>query len=179
MATGLELTTPELVDGLFGWLALTEPDSCGLYAAAEAIERGPVELPVVYDGPSGPSAAMGAGLVAGASAALLARPRTGDRSDVAPLAVRGYGADGSVLATRLVAAARAWDDAGRPGSELMRVEVLPLPVGGSGDGGSDDGGSDDGGAYEGKYVVDKRYVRVLVSWTATATPSQCRSSECG
>ena len=171
IATGLDLTTPELVDGLFGWLALTEPDSCGLYAAAEAIERGVVELPVVYGGPSGPTAAMGAGLVAGASAALLARPRTGERSDAAPLAVRGYGADGSALATRLVAAARAWDDAGRPGSERMRVEVLPLP------GGASD--VDDTGTYEGKYVVDKRSVRLLVSWPRTVASSQCRSSRCG
>ncbi|MET9023542.1 methyltransferase, FxLD system [Actinopolymorpha sp. NPDC004070] len=156
IATGLDLTTPELVDGLFGWLALTEPDSCGLYAGAEAVERGVVELPVVYDRPSGPPVAMGAGLVAGASAALLARPRTDDRSATAPLVVRGYGADGSVLATRLAAAARAWDDTGRPGSDRMRVEVLPLPA----------GGPDDASADRGKFVVDKRSVRLLVSWEA-------------
>nr|WP_238342452.1 methyltransferase, FxLD system [Actinopolymorpha rutila] len=161
IATGLELTTPELVDGLFGWLALTEPDSCGMYAGAEAIERGPVELPVVYDGPSGPSAAMGSGLVADGSAALLARPRTDDRSTAAPLVVRGYGADGSALATRLVTAARAWDDAGRPGGERLRVEALPLP-----------GGADDTGTYEGKHVVDKRSVRLLVSWPTTEVPGQ-------
>ncbi|SDS14064.1 methyltransferase, FxLD system [Actinopolymorpha singaporensis] len=166
-ATGLDLTTPQLVDGLFCWLALTEPDSCGLHAGAEAVERGPVEFPVVYGGPSGPSAAIGSGLVAGASAALLARPRTEDRSAVAPLVVRGYGVDGSALATRLVAAARAWHDAGRPGSADMRVEVLPLPEG-AGD------GADDTGAYDGRYVVDKRYVRVLVSWPRTAASSRCR-----
>jgi protein-L-isoaspartate(D-aspartate) O-methyltransferase len=166
VVTGLELTTPELVDGLFGWLAITEPDSCGLYAGAEAIERGAVELPVVYDGPSGPSAAMGAGLVVGGSAALLARPqgedrsRKGGRSTVAPLVVRGYGADGSVLADRLVTAARSWDDARRPGGDRLRVEVLSLPY----DGENTAGDGDDVDTYEGKYVVEKRSVRLLVSW---------------
>jgi hypothetical protein len=65
------------------------------------------------------------------------------------LYVRQFGPDES-LAQRLLARVRAWDAAGRPATDEMRVRAFPKDF-----------------AYapvEGEFVVQKKWTRLVVDW---------------
>ena len=65
------------------------------------------------------------------------------------LYVRAFGPDESV-AVRLVEGVRAWDRAGRPSTESLRVRVYPKNV--------------DYAPAEGEYLVEKEWTRLVLDW---------------
>jgi protein-L-isoaspartate(D-aspartate) O-methyltransferase len=103
-------------DGLVLWLALTEPRSCSLSDerhGAAALEPAMVASPEFRATP---------GVLDTDSIALL-----GLRAAGAAFVVdsHGYGPAGDRLATDLTAHAAAWDAAGRPQAERMRITAYP------------------------------------------------------
>ncbi len=117
-----------LGSGLATWLELRTDRFCSLFALGAAADDAPFPD---LGGVAGQFRAT-IGLRDGASLALLARPpdRTpptagGDGDGPAvPVAVRAYGPDGA-LARQLLEQLAAWDAAGRPGEERLRIRAYP------------------------------------------------------
>jgi protein-L-isoaspartate(D-aspartate) O-methyltransferase len=107
----------EAFGGLGIWLAVTEPRSCFLSdedRGSSALERALIQAP-------GFRATFG--IFDGASIALLGRRRGAEGSF--ELDAHGYGVDGDRLAADLAGHVRAWDGAGRPTTERLRVSAYP------------------------------------------------------
>ena len=154
--TGVAIRPRDLWQGLALWLGLREPGFCGLHVDGDA------------------AATMGAGLfamgaghrwtvglldpTAPACCLLVAGDRAQDGPERAEdhliaLAIRPHG-DATVLRDRLAAHVRAWDAAGRPGSDGMRIRVSSLA------------GAAAPGADE--IVLAKRWTRLVVSFGASS-----------
>jgi protein-L-isoaspartate(D-aspartate) O-methyltransferase len=116
-STGVVGIGAEAFGGLGLWLAITEPRSCFLSdedRGSPALERALIQA-------RGFRAAFG--ILDGASIALLGRRRVAEGSF--DLDTHGYGVDGDRLAADLAGQVRAWDSAGRPTTERLRVSAYP------------------------------------------------------
>jgi protein-L-isoaspartate(D-aspartate) O-methyltransferase len=130
--TGVRDNGSARMSGLALWLAVTEPRSCLLADDGRAPGPGPGGVIGLID-------RSGLAVLDGAAA---------DRS----VAVHGYGAGGARLAADLAAGVRAWDAAGRPTAEGLRVLAFPA-------------GTPD---LTGGVVIDKVHTRLLVVPSASA-----------
>jgi protein-L-isoaspartate(D-aspartate) O-methyltransferase len=128
----------EAYGGLRLWLALREPGFCDLYAVGEMADRGIV--PCLAEWPGEWKLCSTSGLLAEAGLCVLAR--TADRGGVAyahsepassapeepareaSVSIRSFGPD-DALARRLAEQVAAWDAAGRPAIEKLRIRAYP------------------------------------------------------
>jgi protein-L-isoaspartate(D-aspartate) O-methyltransferase len=132
--TGTSPTVTQLFDGLSLWLAVREPRWCALSEVVGA------DNPVLRDPPlPAPESAMTAGILGDDGVALLGKA-DGD------LAVLGYGNE--AVAGDLLAHVQAWDAAGRPGTEGLRIDAYPAGV----------------PCPDGDFVLDKGECRLVLSW---------------
>jgi protein-L-isoaspartate(D-aspartate) O-methyltransferase len=136
----------EIFGGLYLWLALNDARFVQVGWAGMA------KLPCVLWLPG--KLSMTAGLLDASGLALLG---VGDRSAATslgdprwlPVCVRGFDA-GAGLVDRLVDLVSGWNDAGRPGTEGLRVTARPIDE-----------------RYDpaaGEFIVDKRWSRLVLSW---------------
>jgi protein-L-isoaspartate(D-aspartate) O-methyltransferase len=132
--TGTAPTMAQLYDGLSLWLAVREPRWCTLSEVARAV------LPVLTNAPfQGPESVVTSGILGDDGVALLS---TVDGE----LTVLGYGND--AVADELVTHILAWESAGRPGTEGMRIDAYPAGVPGA----------------DGDFVLEKGKCRLALSW---------------
>jgi protein-L-isoaspartate(D-aspartate) O-methyltransferase len=132
--TGVVAGPAQLFDGLGLWLALNEPRWGVLTGSATAgvvaaLARAPVRVQ---------DRRATAGIFAGDSLAVLARPddpagtepqlpARPARASAFTLCALGYGPAGAELAAELAAQVGAWDAAGRPGTDGLRITACPKP----------------------------------------------------
>jgi protein-L-isoaspartate(D-aspartate) O-methyltransferase len=136
--------------GLQLWLALREPGFCFLNAWGEMAAR--PFVPSIFPVHPGQRWRFACGLFGKAGLAVLAVPSNGASPadhDPPPLVVRSYGPDAS-LADRLVEQVRAWDAAGRPSSERLRIRAYPRESACTPDANS--------------LVLEKRHTRLVLDW---------------
>jgi hypothetical protein len=159
----VQVAAHEIVCGLARWLALREPDRGRLVAWDNMVESNMVPSLIGLNGRPQVSTWM---LLGETGLAALMRPPGHPaplmeyRDLVTPgpsfaLFVRQFGADES-LAQRLVARIQAWDAAGRPSSDRMRIRAYRkdsgyVPV-------------------EGEIVVDRQWTRLVLDWPTDARP---------
>jgi protein-L-isoaspartate(D-aspartate) O-methyltransferase len=148
----------EVICGLMPWLALKEPDVGRIVGWDDMVERSIVP-PLIGLGGQRKSVFTPVLLGETGLAALMRPPGQpaplGEHSDwFAPgpsfeLFVRQFGEDGS-LATRLIAQIQAWDAAGRPSSDGMRIRAYRRDC--------------DIVPSEGEIVVEKRWTKLVLDW---------------
>ena len=147
-----------LLGSLWTWLCLREPQICKLMAKGDMVERNIVPPLIGMDGKQ--KLAGTVALLNGTGLAALMRPPghslvllpfdkliTGDQPFA--LFVRQFGSDASV-AHRLITQIQAWDAAGRPSSDEMRVRAYPK--------------DSEYGSAEGEYVIDKQWTKLVIEW---------------
>ena len=156
--TGVEIAMREVFHGLRLWLKLQEPDVCVLVGVGDMVDQGIVPSLVAFDGQW---KSVTTGVLPGESGlAALMRPQ-GQQAPFADwddlytsnvpftLFVRQFGPDES-LAHRLIDQVRAWDDAGRPISEGLRIRAFHKDT--------------DYMLDEGAFVIDKKWTRLVLDW---------------
>ncbi len=144
--TGHAARVREIFGGLFLWLALQ--DSRFVQIGSASADEIPCLLSLpgklsVTAGLLGTSGLVTLGCGEQAPATSLADPRP------LPLSVGAFGYDVG-LADRLLDLVSAWNDAGRPGTEGLRISAYPME-----------------GTYypsAGELVIDKRWSRLVLSW---------------
>lgn len=134
IGTGTAPSVSQLFDGLSLWLAVREPRWCAL---SEMAGR---ETPLLRDAPlSAPESTVTAGVLGDDGVAVLSR-KDGE------LTVLGYGND--AVANDLLAHIQAWESAGRPGTDGLRIDAYPAGV----------------TAPDGEFVIEKGECRLILSW---------------
>jgi protein-L-isoaspartate(D-aspartate) O-methyltransferase len=132
--TGTAPTVTQLFDGLSLWLAVREPCWCAL---SEVPGDGPRLL---RDAPlAALDSAATAGILGDDGLAVLG-------SADGELTVLGYGND--AVASELLAHVQAWESAGRPGTDSLRIDAYPAGVPSPG----------------GDMVLQKGECRLVLSW---------------
>ena len=156
LPTGVWASTGETQFGGLGlWLALNQPGLSTLHAEGEQSES--VVVPWLFRVDSGGwKAAWARALLGPQGMAVVTRdprvPSHGERSEASErfkLVVRSYGSDGSPGA-RLIEQIKAWDSAGRPYIEGLRLRAYPQGNGYS--------------PSAKEYVVDKKWTRLVADW---------------
>ncbi|HEX6351668.1 methyltransferase, FxLD system [Actinophytocola sp.] len=110
--TGSAPSEEEVFDGLGLWLAVREPRCCSISETGQG--------DVLRDAPlRAPDSVATIGILGDDGVALLSR--NGD-----DLTVLGYGND--TVADELVTHVRDWEDAGRPGTDGLRIDAYPADV---------------------------------------------------
>jgi protein-L-isoaspartate(D-aspartate) O-methyltransferase len=153
IATAVKATPLEVWGNLTFWLALREPDFCSLHANSIVAERDLV--PLLFEFSNHGGSRMTHGLSDGSSLAMLMRladqPPAPDEPAEPPfeLYVRGFGS-GAPLAQRLAEQVIAWDRAGRPATDAVRISSYPqdTPYTPSAD----------------EVVLEKRWSRLVLDW---------------
>ena len=144
--TDIHVKPEEIWGGLNLWLALGEPGYCDVWS--EGTER---LLPDLFR----LSETMGltTGLISRNGLCVLMRsPNSSpDKPEAAPLglAVRSYGAD-DALRLRLLDHIHAWDAAGRPGSDRLKIRAYSLPS--------------HHRPSPSEIVIDKQYTQLVLAW---------------
>jgi protein-L-isoaspartate(D-aspartate) O-methyltransferase len=110
-----------LFDGLSLWLAIHEPRWCTLSERTTALAPRLRDMPLLLR-----DTGVTIGIVDGTSVAVLALAATPGE-----LIAIGHGPRGAGLAAELVAHVRAWDAAGRPGTQGLRIDAYPKPTPGA------------------------------------------------
>jgi protein-L-isoaspartate(D-aspartate) O-methyltransferase len=123
----------DLWDGFGMWLALTEPGACRLLGGqVDPYDPDPDGLPAELLPVRGHVASIGifADSPAGPGLAAVVLDPAADAAARGPwsVRVRAFGPAGDDLAERVLAAATAWVDAGRPAPEDLRLTVVPCGV---------------------------------------------------
>jgi protein-L-isoaspartate(D-aspartate) O-methyltransferase len=162
LRTGVSVVGREVAGSLVLWIALREPGFCWLEAIGAEADTQPV--PQLYAVPGKYRSA--AGVFEGTSASFFMRP-PGDSASAGAeprpfeLYVRGLG-EGVATGGRLLGHARAWNLAGRPGSDGLRIRALPIDV------------PYTPTAHE--QVIEKRWTRLVLDWPDEAgrEPSKSR-----
>ncbi len=155
LPTGVHALGPDVYGGLVLWIALREPDFCWLEAIGPGADARPV--PPLFASVGKYRAAFG--VFGGGSAGFYMRP-PGDRVPVGRAAeprpfelyVRGFGEGADTSVRRLGQHARAWDAAGRPGGDGLRIRALPIDV-----------------RYvpaDNEQTIEKRWTRLVLDWPA-------------
>jgi protein-L-isoaspartate(D-aspartate) O-methyltransferase len=147
-STAIQVTEREVWGGLSLWLDLHEPGFCSLWAEGELAARGLIPRLFTF-----PGSCETNGLASKDGLGLLMRPPDSISDKPAPssfeLWVRNYGPH-DTLAQHLIEHVAAWDAAGRPGTDRLRVRAYPsnmkyLP---SGD----------------EIVIQKRWTQLVLDW---------------
>ncbi len=145
--TAVRVTEREVWGGLSLWLDLYEANFCNLWAEGEIAARG--IIPALFALGGGCSTS---GLVDHDGLCLLMRPPDDnpDRTDETPfeLFVRNY-AQHDALAQHLIGQIKAWDAAGRPGTERLRIRAYSLDV---------------SHPTANEIVVQKNWIRLVLDW---------------
>lgn len=133
LSTDLNVEPREVWGGLGLWLALHAPGYCAFGTQGEMTDRGIIPLLFGHSGQWNTSFTNG--LLDERGLALLMRPPDATPPleklmEPVPFAlwVRGYGPDETVAA-RLLEQARAWDAAGRPATNGLRIRAYPAESG--------------------------------------------------
>lgn len=152
LATNTQATSSDdLFSGLSLWLALHEPGFCWLSAEGPWVERGIVPELLRWSSLNKPITTIG--LLSDTGACVLARspepPQAGPDAAAFELRVRQFGPD-DALTQRLIDRLAAWDAAGRPSIEGLRIAAYP----------NDAHGAPAGHAI----VVEKRWTRLVLAW---------------
>ncbi|WP_248966166.1 methyltransferase, FxLD system [Sphaerisporangium perillae] len=142
--TGVVVGAAEIFGGLALWLAIREPSWCTLFGADACDLLG--DTPLAVQGHK-----FTAGVLGDGGLALL---RRGPGPEAFELIVAGYGPAGDELAAGLVAQVRAWDAAGRPTAQGLRIDAYPI--------------STRDGRLDAGTVIDKTHTRLALSWPALA-----------
>jgi protein-L-isoaspartate(D-aspartate) O-methyltransferase len=148
---GVTLDPGELWTGLSLWLALHEPDYCGLSALGPAVDCGLVPPLLTFAGYTSTF-----GLVDPASLAVLARRDPSENDGTGELVARGHGPNGVELARRLADQIHAWTQAGRPGTARLRIRAYP----------ADTPAPEGSPAEPAGILVRKRHTQLLLDWPA-------------
>ena len=162
-AAGVEVMLWDvLIGSLWTWLALHEPRMCKLFARGDMVERNIVPVLVGIDARQR-STATGvlvdkSGMVAlmrppDEPAQLLPMDKVFASKSPFPIHLRQFGPDDS-LAQGLLAQIQAWDAAGRPSFDKMRIRAYPkdseyVPA-------------------EGEIVLEKQWTKLIIEWPTTA-----------
>ena len=154
-STGVHASPGEVVfGGLALWLSLREPGLCGISAEGHIADRGIVPCFVEYPGEWRRCWTMG--LLGDDGLCVLVRPPNQDssseeldRPQTSELFVRSFGL-GAELANRLVDQVIAWDAAGRPSSEGLRIRAYPKDT--------------DYVPSTDEFVVGKRWTQLVLDW---------------
>jgi protein-L-isoaspartate(D-aspartate) O-methyltransferase len=152
--TGITATVGEACGSLSLWLALEDPDSClfSIYADPWVVDRSPV--PLIVEWSAGDMKQRSTRALLG-SKGLVALSRPADvlpdnQDEPVPLSVVSFRAEPELI-ERLQARVVAWDDAGRPRTDALRISAYPkgqtVPV------------------TADARVIQKRWTTVLVSRT--------------
>jgi protein-L-isoaspartate(D-aspartate) O-methyltransferase len=154
VALGLRVALREIWEGLGFWLGGSDPFLCDLLATGRYARNGPAPALVEFEGNHPASLSVGVLLETGLCLLWLAPAgRLPAEHENGPREVMGraFGPPGrEAVAARLRGHLEAWEAAGRPGSQGMRVEVYPAdsPI----------------TAQPGEILVTKRWTRLLISW---------------
>jgi protein-L-isoaspartate(D-aspartate) O-methyltransferase len=133
-AIGVTASSREVFMGLWRWLAFTDPDAALLSYAGSGEDAGASSVPAILD-------VTRRGVVRRASPCMLGAAGFAALDTAGPavpadgpswhrtleLAVREYGAAGP-QAARLTELATAWDAAGRPGVDRLRIDAYPSGI---------------------------------------------------
>ena len=128
MPTGINATVGEAGGSLSLWLALEDPDSCffSIYGDTSVVDRSAV--PLLVEWPAGDSKQRSTHALLGTRGlvALGRPPDAAANSRQAPVAlsVVGFNAEPE-LVERLKAHVVAWDEAGRPRTDALRIFAYP------------------------------------------------------
>ena len=140
--------------GLSLWLGLREPDLCGLHDSGA--QTNGVVPPVVEYNWGTSKYTMTVGLLGEHGMCLFTRPPDQphsqgaiDRSGEVELYVRSYG-EGENLAEHLIDHVTAWDQAGRPSLEGLRISAYPKGIGYS--------------PANDTFVVPRRWTDLVLHW---------------
>jgi protein-L-isoaspartate(D-aspartate) O-methyltransferase len=154
LPTGVHVIGREIYGGLVLWVALREPGFCWLEAIGPEADARPVPPLFVLAG----KYRSAAGVFGGGSAGFFMRPPDdrfpgGPEAEPRPfeLYVRGFG-EGADTARCLRRHAQAWDAAGRPGGDGLRIHVLPIEV--------------DYAPAANEQIIEKRWTRLVLDWPA-------------
>jgi protein-L-isoaspartate(D-aspartate) O-methyltransferase len=143
--THITATTRQLFGGLGLWLAAGGPRWCTLSERPSAGMSRLAAAPLKFK-----DNLVTAGIFDSDGIAVLATlPGPEETPDLVAL---GYGPDGDRLAAELAGHIRAWDAAGRPDSEGLRIDAYPRSTPDS--------------VLAGRLVLDKRHTRMAISWPA-------------
>ena len=153
--SGVHANPGEVVfGGLALWLSLREPGLCGLSAEGQSAERGIVPCFLAIQAIQKVCGTIG--LLGDEGLCVFVRPPGSDSSSEQPggsetfeLFVRSFG-PGTELARRLVEQVRAWDAAGRPSSNGLRVRAYPKDT--------------DYVPSTDEFVVRKRWTQLVLDW---------------
>ncbi len=153
--SGIHANPGEVVfGGLALWLSLREPGLCGLSAEGQLAERGIVPCFLAIRAIQKVCGTIG--LLGDEGLCLFVRPPGSDSSSEQPdisqpseLFVRSYGS-GTEIAKRLIEQTRAWDAAGRPSSNGLRVRAYPEDV--------------DYVPSTDEFVIRKRWTQLVLDW---------------
>ncbi|HZN18890.1 MAG TPA: methyltransferase, FxLD system [Micromonosporaceae bacterium] len=160
LATGVSAEPMDLFDGMALWLAVHEPRCCGLSEnrpAGPPTDRPTEPARLGYAIFGAPGWRMTVGVAEGASLAALARGPEGP--DGRLVNVYGYGPAGHRLGTDLVRLVRAWADAGRPMTWGLHIDAYRRL-----------GGTATVPDPNGRPVIEKTHVRLVLSWPASPGP---------
>ena len=127
--TGLQVRLRELFGSLSLWLAVEDPDFCslGIYAEPAVVDRSPV--PLLFEWPSGKKKERSTMALLGQRGFVaLARPSNASPEASTPLSIVSFGAEAD-LVNRMRAHLVAWDTAGRPSTESLRISAYPKSLG--------------------------------------------------
>jgi protein-L-isoaspartate(D-aspartate) O-methyltransferase len=140
--------------GLALWLSLREPGLCGLSAEGQSANRCIVPCFLVIQTVQKVCATIG--LLGDEGLCVFVRPSEQDSSaeqlvsfQTFELFVRSYGS-GTGLARRLIEQTRAWNAAGRPSSNWLRIRVYLKDT--------------DYVPSTDEYVIDKRWTKLVLDW---------------
>jgi protein-L-isoaspartate(D-aspartate) O-methyltransferase len=140
--------------GLALWLSLREPGLCGLSAEGRSANRGIVPCFLAYRG--GQEGCGTIGLLGDEGLCVFVRSPKQDSSSEQPdgsqtfeLFVRSYGS-GTEITKRLLEQTRAWDAAGRPSSNGLRIRAYPRDT--------------DYVPSTDEFVVRKRWTQLVLDW---------------
>lgn len=148
-STGIVATVGEVFGGIYLWLALHTAAFVQLGVADSALPDAPclLRIPGKLGLTAGLSGDHGMELL---DLAAEDDPPAGlDDPRWFEISTRSFGRDAEA-GRQLAALTRAWDDAGRPGTDGLRVVAYPIET-----------------SYEpgpGEFVVDKRWSRLVLSW---------------
>lgn len=154
-SSGVHASPSEVIlGGLALWLSLREPGLCGLWAEGQLADRGMVPCFMEYRGEW--RICWTIGLLGDEELCVFVRPPKQDSSSeqldgsqTFELFVRSFG-PGTELARRLVEQARAWDAAGRPSSNGLRIRAYPKDT--------------DYVPSTDEFVVRKRWTQLVLDW---------------
>jgi protein-L-isoaspartate(D-aspartate) O-methyltransferase len=155
LPSGVHASPPEVIfGGLALWLSLREPGFRVLFAEGQSADRGIVPCFMVYRGEW--RRCWTIGLQGDEGLCVFVRPPEQDSfseqldgSQTFELFVRSFGS-GTELAERLIEQTRAWDAAGRPSSNGLRIRAYPKDT--------------DYVPSTDEFVVRKRWTQLVLDW---------------